>query len=128
MAAGDPPLTHPPAPAPETYEPSNTSWLDSVRSSMSYISAARHIPHGGEEGDILIIRNGEPTWVSPRDALGLRCSLQDGEILTREGFTTHFTVEPRAAKAPEPETPRPPPPPLAEPRRRTAWDRLLDED
>jgi hypothetical protein len=63
---------------------------------VSYVSSA-WIPPGGNEGDMLIIRNGQPTWVSPVEALRLRVELKDGDMMTKESFEKGILVDSRPA-------------------------------
>ena len=87
---------------------------------------APSIPFSGQEGDVLVMRNGQPTWVSPREAFRLDTSAApDGHPTNRELFENLITIEARKESY---SIPRPPDPPESPPKHRSAWDVILNGD
>lgn len=96
---------------------------------MSSIRAAPSIPLNGQDGDVLVMRNGEPVWISPREAFRLDISAaKDGHPIDRELFERLTAIVPREPPArgePIPRPPEPTPPPT---KYRSAWEAILKDD
>jgi hypothetical protein len=88
---------------------------------------APSIPIDGKEGDVLIMRNGQPTWVSPQEAFRLDVSAaRDGQQMTRELFEQLIKIIPREHERHS--IPRPPEPGPPTEKFRNAWEIILDDE
>lgn len=87
------------------------------------ISSANPLPTNGQEGDVLIMRDGRAQWVSPVEAFrpqyanhpGTPGGLAELQIVARQQAPSHSIPRP----------PEPPPPPK---KHRTAWAVIMDDD
>jgi len=92
---------------------------------------APSIPVDGREGDVLIMRDGQPTWVSPREAFRLDCSgAPIGAPVDRNLFENLMTIEAREEHHPYESfsISRPPAVPEPPPKHRSAWEIILNAD
>jgi len=87
------------------------------------------LPLAAREGDVLQFRAGQWIAVSPREAFQIERDphLQNGSGPLMAEYFDGFTVVPRGEPVVE-DNPKPSEPLKTTPLRRTAWDRLLEDD
>ena len=92
------------------------------------VRAGPTLPLAAREGDVLQFRAGQWIAVSPREAFQIERDprIQNGAAPYAE-FFDGFTVVPRGEPVVE-DNPKPSEPLKTTPLRRTAWDRLLEDD